>query len=107
MNDYIKLLILSYFKQGNGKYSFLELAKQFGITLSTLDCYLDELIDSNELQYDNYLLTLSPKGSLTLVNSCADYFDFSDQYTDSIVIDKKSAWAADKLYIPKNFLSKL
>lgn len=77
MNDFYRGYILSYFKDHKQHYSFLFLAQNLGLAVSSIDELVSELIEDNQLAYgSNNMLMLTPKGRLTILNDQADYLSF-------------------------------
>ena len=67
MNDFYRGYILSYFKDHKQHYSFLFLAQNLGLAVSSIDELVSELIEDNQLAYgSNNMLMLTPKGRLTI-----------------------------------------
>lgn len=104
MDEYNKLLILAYFKEYRENYSFSEIKRHLGITNMYLYTLLNQLISDELLIYKEYLLTLSLKGRIYIMNNNMDWFKFIE-IPDTNINENK--WPIDKPYIPKNFSKKI
>ncbi len=107
MDNYLKLMILAYFKEKQDHYSIYDVMRTLGISISKLDSLLDELIENDLLKYDANILGLTKKGRLQLVNKSIDYYKYSEPDIRYERIDKNSAWSINKPYVPEKFLTKL
>ena len=105
MNDYIELMILSYFKQ-NSEYSYAELAQLLGLPIITVSNHIENLISRNLLEYKDRLITLSFKGRIVLQNSELEFYDY---FNTNINFDnfRNNAWPIERVYVPDNFLKKV
>lgn len=83
------------------------MAKQLGTTLDRIEDLITALIDADKLKYIDNLLCLTPKGRLSLINRDVDFYDFTEQTIESIIIEPTKALPLNKVYVPKNFISKL
>jgi predicted transcriptional regulator len=106
MDEYVKLLILAYFKINQEEYSFRDLAKMLGTTFERLDVSIESLMNTGKLEYKDHLLRLTQKGRLTIMNKGVDYFNF-DEKSIPTRIDPSKAVSNDQPYVPERFLSKL
>ena len=64
MDEYVKLLILAYFKEFNGRYNLVKLKEKIGISFNMLDNFIGELVENSELSYKNNMLSITQKGRL-------------------------------------------
>jgi hypothetical protein len=105
--DIISLFILSFFKQKNNDYSFMELASLLGLPISVIDEKLGWLIDLNYLKYNQVnLLSLTSKGRVTLAKTEMENFSFNQNKIHPEIL-KNEPWPLDKIYIPKGFTKKI
>ena len=108
MNDFQRGYILAYFKDHQQDYSFYALAKKLGISVSVIDELISELIEENQLAYNNdSMLSLTPRGRLTILNDQADFLSFDECLTERRIIKPQTAISLDQIYIPDDFISKL
>lgn len=108
MNDFYRGYILSYFKDHKQHYSFLFLAQNLGLAVSSIDELVSELIEDDQLAYgSNNMLMLTPKGRLTILNDRADYLSFDGNRAKEGIIHPENALSLDEVYIPAGFMSKL
>lgn len=106
MDDYLSLLVLSYFKQQE-TYTITSLSKLLGISVDHMLAILDLLIDSNYLEYCNNLLRLTPKGRLLLQNHQEDVYAFDGLPIEIPKANPLAAWSLDKIYVPDGFNKKI
>ncbi len=106
MDDYLSLLILSYFKQQEA-YTITSISKLLGISVDHMITILDMLIDSNCLEYSGGLLQLTAKGRLLLQNHQEDVYTFDSMPIEIPKANPSAAWSLDKIYVPKGFNKKI
>lgn len=106
MTEYIKLLILAFFKQKN-TYSITELAKVFGLSVEEILGVIDSLVKEEYLTYKNDLLHLTASGRLMLQNHSEDFYCFDQKAIDIPKVDINKAWCIDQIYIPEGFQRKV
>ncbi|EEU31706.1 hypothetical protein HMPREF0946_01567 [Fusobacterium vincentii 3_1_36A2] len=104
--DYIRSLILSYFKIRGKNYSLLEIRQIFGLQEKQLDIFLYKLKNLKYIIYQDFELTITKEG--------IDFLEKSNQYNNFRVkeykykyIDFSKAKPLDEPYIPQNFLKKI
>ena len=106
MDDYLKLLILAYFKQSQ-IYSISSIASMLGTSLQKTSNLIDDLLEKKYLIYSNSLLQLSDMGRLQIQNHDVDYLRFDSNEFQVPKVNPSEAWPQDRIYIPKKFLKKL
>lgn len=106
MDDYLKLLILAYFKQSQS-YSISTIAGMLGISLRKTSDLIDTLLEKKYLVYTDSLLRLSDVGRLQIQNHEVDYLCFDSTEFQVPKVNPSEAWPKDKIYIPEKFLRKL
>ena len=106
MDDYLSLLVLSYFKQQE-TYTITSLSKLLGVSIDHILAILDLLIDSRYLEYSNSLLRLTPKGRLLLQNHQEDVYAFDSFPIEIPKTNPAAAWSLDKIYVPDGFNKKI
>ena len=106
MDDYLSLIVLSYFKQQE-TYTITNLSKLLGISIDHMLAILNLLIDSSYLEYSNSLLQLTPKGRLLLQNRQEDVYAFDGLPIEIPKANPSSAWSLDKIYVPDGFNKKI
>lgn len=109
MDDFLKGIILAYFKSHKNEYSFAALAALLGISLSRMDDIIEGLLQEEMLEYNkSHMLSLSPKGRLAILNQKVDSITFSDnirfRYSK---INPDAAIPIDQIYVPPNFLERV
>lgn len=67
--EYIKLLILAYFREYDRQYSLTDLKNKLGISYKVLDVYISDLIVDEKLFYCQNYLSISKKGISWLMDS--------------------------------------
>lgn len=106
MDNYLKSLILAYFKQAQC-YSISAIARMLGTSMRKTMDLIDELLDEGNLIYQDSLLHLSTAGRLQIQNYDVDYLIFDNTEFQIPKVNPEEAWPKDKIYIPENFLRKL
>ena len=100
MNDFVKMLILSYLKEKKADYSLIELHDLLGVSMSKLDEWIDELIDSKLIMYnERTLLTPSFEGRILLINSKMEKYKFEINEEDN----NERKTSEDDVYLSKSF----
>ena len=106
MDDYLKLLILAYFKKSKS-YSISSIASILGISLRKTTDLIDDLLEKECLIYRDGLLQLSEVGRLQIQNHDVDYLYFDSDEFRVPKVKPSEAWPKDRIYIPEKFLRKL
>lgn len=106
MDDYLSLLVLSYFKQQE-TYTITSVSKLLGVSVDHMLAILALLIDSNYLEYSNNLLRLTPKGRLLLQNHQEDVYTFDSLPIEIPKVSPSAVWSLDKIYVPDGFNKKI
>lgn len=105
--NYIKSLILSYFKIRGKNYSLLEIRQIFGLQEKQLDIFLYELKNLKYIIYQDFELTITKEG--------IDFLETENQVDNNFRaegykyknIDFSKIKSLDEPYIPKKFLKKI
>lgn len=107
MSNFTNLLALSYFKQYGDSYVLSELTKILGISAEQLDTMISELIENGYIEYKCNMLSITIKGLSELIDS--NMHGYNNQDTEFILlhVNKDKAWPLDKVYLPKNFGTKI
>ncbi|QOX65113.1 hypothetical protein FRZ06_18065 [Anoxybacterium hadale] len=105
MDEYLRLLMLAYFKEKKEKYSLYELRKNLGIAESYTLELINQLLEDGLLEIKNNLLSLSHKGRIFLMNNSLDWFSFEIEPMEQLFFHER--WPLDKPYAPKNFSKKI
>ena len=100
MNDFIILLILAYFKEYKTNYDIVDLSAKIGCSVNQTIDFLEKMICSQYLFYENNLLRLTLKGRTILYNSNMDFYSFECKDDNKI---KSTPWPVDKVYCPHEF----
>ena len=79
MDEYIELLILSYFREYKEEYSLTDLKENLGVSFSMLDEFLGQLITEKKLIYSDNMLQLTEKGLIVLLTSRMKNYYFQSQ----------------------------
>lgn len=96
MNEYVKLLILAYFREYRTRYSASDLATKLGVTLDLLNSYIEELFAKKELCINENMISISKEGRLVLENSDMENYSFdSESY---LIKGSKEKWPKEKVY---------
>lgn len=74
MDEYLKLLLLAYFKSHNEEYDLVELNKKLGVPFSQFMELIDVVVAEELLGYYNSKLTLTFKGRMRLLHSSMEYY---------------------------------
>jgi len=106
VDDYLKFLILAYFKQSRS-YSISSIARMLGISLRKTSDLIDDLLEKKYLIYTDDLLQLSDVGRLQIQNHDVDYLHFDSDEFQVPKVNPAVAWSKDRIYIPEKFLRKL
>ena len=105
--NYIRNLILSYFKIMGKNYSLLEIRQIFGLQEKQLDIFLYELKNLKYIIYQDFELTITKEG--------IDFLEKSNQISNKLKVEEykykyiefSQVKSLDEPYIPKNFLKKV
>ena len=105
--NYIKSLILSYFKIRGKNYSLLEIRQIFGLQEKQLEFFLYELKSLKYIDYQDFELTITKEG--------IDFLEKSNQISNKLKVEEykykyiefSQVKSLDEPYIPKNFLKKV
>lgn len=103
MDEYIRLLILAYFKEFKEEYNLVELKEKIGISFNMLDNYISELIESDKLYYKHNMLSISQKGRIQLMNSELENYSFCNDLEKEFLNEK---WNIEKIYCVHEFSKK-
>jgi hypothetical protein len=105
--NYIKSLILSYFKIRGKNYNLLEIRQIFGLQEKQLDIFLYELKNLKYINYQDFELTITKEGIdfLKMENQVDNAFRAKEYKYKNINFSKIKS--LDEPYIPKNFLKKV
>ncbi|MCC2816744.1 hypothetical protein LK537_05495 [Lachnoclostridium pacaense] len=103
MDEYVKLLILAYFKEFNGRYNLEKLKEKIGISFNMLDNFIGELVENSELSYKNNMLSITQKGRLKLINSEMEDYSYSINLENEY---SNSRWSIEKIYTVHEFSKK-
>lgn len=106
MDEYTKLLVLTYFKQ-KITYSLAELAKVLGLSVEKLLDIIASLLKEKYLTYENDMLRLTASGRLMLQNHSEDFYCFDQKTIDIPKVDINKAWPIDQIYVPEGFQRKV
>lgn len=101
--EYLKQLILVYFKEYGENYDILDLGSKIGITITTLSDYIYELIENNFLRYEDDLLQLTLKGRIYLSNTLMEDYTFK---SDISLLYEHNKWDINKIYCVHEFSKK-
>ena len=101
MNEYLKLLILSYFKDHVEEYSFEELMHIIGVSTIQFDKIIDEIFEDELLKYDGVKIVLTFKGRVMLMNSSMEEYSYDNYDMDELFFDEK--WPLDKPFLVNGF----
>ena len=102
MDDYIILLILSYFRNGKNDYLFRDIKEMLGISTIMLDKIIDHMLLESMLEYKNNMLALGEKGIRILIS--ANMYDISNKSNDfENTYEKKDKWDIYRPYVPIKF----
>lgn len=105
MDEYVELLVLSYFQNHPDEYSLGELRNIIGISFAQLDDIIDCMISEGKLLYRNENLELSFEGRMMLLNSSMEEYE----YFSEVDINKyllKECWSIDKPFYVSKFSKK-
>ena len=93
MDEYLELLIFSYFREYKEEYSLTDLKDNLGVIFSRLDEYLGQLITEKKLIYSGNMLQLTEKGLIILLTSRMKnyYFQLQKEY-EIQQSDQKQTW---------------
>ena len=69
MEEYIELLVLTYFRDHTEEYSLSELREMIGVSLKQLDEIIDRMICEKKLIYEDSMLRISFDGRIMLIDS--------------------------------------
>ena len=105
--NYIKSLILSYFKIKGKNYSLLEIRQIFGLQEKQLDIFLYELKNLKYSNYQEFELTITKEGIDFLKRENQVNNDFRAEEYKYKNINFSKIKSLDEPYIPKNFLKKV
>ena len=105
--NYIKSLILSYFKIKGKNYSLLEIRQIFGLQEKQLDIFLYELKNLKYINYQEFELTITKEGIDFLKRENQVNNDFRAEEYKYKNINFSKIKSLDEPYIPKNFLIKI
>ena len=103
MSEYIKLLILAYFKQYKKEYSFSDIASRIGLSEIQVSEYISDLINDICIEYKDDLLQLTLTGRNRLADSYLENYEF-DANIESLFTEEK--WEINKVYVPHEFSKK-
>lgn len=103
MDEYVKLLILAYFKEFNGRYNLEKLKEKIGISFNMLDNFIGELVENSELSYKNNMLSITQKGRLKLINSEMEDYSYSINLENEY---SNNRWSIEKIYTVHEFSKK-
>lgn len=105
MEEYVKLLVLAYFKNHLGEYSLSELREIIGISFVQLDYILEQMISDGELFFEDAKLRISFKGRLFLMNSSMEgYKEVPEGEVDKGLLGEP--WPIDKPFYVRKFSKK-
>ena len=105
MEEYVRLLVLAYFRNHLGKYSLSELREMIGISFVQLDYILEQMISDGELFFEDAKLRISFTGRLFLMNSSMEgYKEVPDGEVGKCLLDEP--WPIDKPFYVKKFSEK-
>lgn len=105
MNEYLKLLILAYFREKDKDYSLQELSTLIGVNLIMLDNILEDLFEKQFLLYKERMIILTHKGRLKLMNSNLEEYNFSmDNFENEFEGEK---WPIDRPFYVHRFSEKV
>ena len=107
MDDYSKLLLLTYICQYKEKYTVADLKAMLGMTCVQFDALLDDLFKLNYLIYENYLLSVTVHGKAFIANSSMYKYNHGNLASQLICINPQIATSLDEVYIPEGFLRKI
>lgn len=88
MDEYIKLLILAYFKSHTEEYDLIELNRKIGVPFTMFMELIDTVIDEGLLEYIGLKLTLTFKGRMKLLHSSMENYCEIDSIEDSFFSEK-------------------
>jgi hypothetical protein len=103
MDEYLKLLILAYFKNHIGEYSFEELRKSVGVSGLQFGEIMDEVFVERLLKYEDAKIFLTFKGRMLLMNSSMEEYHEVDDIEEVLFREK---WPIDKPFIVHGFSKK-
>lgn len=101
MSEYLKLLVLSYFKNHVIEYSLEDLRYMTGVTTLQLNDLIDEMFADGLLQYENYKMILTFKGRMILMNSAMEEYYDNNCNIDELFFEEK--WPLDKPFLVHGF----
>lgn len=103
MDEYLKLLLLSYFKSHTDEYDLIELNRQIGMPFAQFMDFIDTVVDEGLIAYSNYKLTLTFKGRMKLLHSQMEYYCEVDNI-ECLFFDEK--WNINTPYLVRTFSKK-
>ncbi|MBR3882497.1 MAG: hypothetical protein IKJ36_04430 [Clostridia bacterium] len=106
MDEYRKILILQYFYDVKEKYDINELIRKMGINIEILFGLIDELIESQLLIYQDFLLKITEEGTKNLTNN-EIYSLYGNKIINNNFIDVNNKLNVQDIYIPKRFTKKI
>lgn len=107
MSSFWKNYALVYFMKNRKQYSYLELARQIGLSLESVDEIINELISEGMLAYnEKHMLSLTETGRFEILNQREELL-VQHTGTRKSIVDTNKAMPIDKVYFPDKFLSKL
>ena len=106
MDDYLKRMILVYFKH-HKSYSQLDISKWLGISIDKTDNLMDELITEQKIEYIDNVLRLTLVGRTALHSFPEDYIEFANKRPNIPSINAERGLPLDAVYLPEKFLAKL
>ena len=77
MDEYVRLLILAYFREHSKGYTIEELCMMIGLFSEQANCFIDRLLEEGFLEYKGYLLSISLKGRILLMHSKLEDYRFT------------------------------
>lgn len=105
MEEYIELLVLTYFRDHTEEYSLSELREMIGVSLKQLDEIIDRMICEKKLIYEDSMLRISFDGRIMLMDSSMeDYHIVNEEEINSRLL--KANWPIDKPYFVSKFSKK-
>lgn len=108
MDNFIKEYIIAYFQENSNLYSFCDLANSLGISIDVIDDMVAQLIKEGFLEYnEDTMLSVTELGQLFIREKVGRFNSDTRSPKTGRIIDPKTAWPFDKIYVPSNFLSKL